>query len=56
MTLTSEYHAVTFGKNSFWLPQYLRTDLTERDPSKTGIFLAEYSNCRKFGAEVTIRP
>ena len=56
MTLSSEYRPVTIGKNSFWLPQYLRADLTERDPSKTGIFLAEYSNCRKFGAEVQILP
>jgi hypothetical protein len=56
MSLLSEYGPVTIGKNTFWLPKYLRTDLTERDPAKTGIFLAEYSNCRKFGAEVTILP
>jgi hypothetical protein len=56
MILTSEYHPVTFGKNTFWLPEYLRTFLRERDPLKTGMFLAEYSNCRKFGAEVQILP
>jgi hypothetical protein len=56
MTLSSEYSPVTIGKNSFWLPQYLRTDLTERDPEKTGMFLAEYTNCRKFGAQVQILP
>jgi hypothetical protein len=56
MILSSEYGSVTIGKNSFWLPQYLRTELTERDPSKTGTFLAEYTNCRKFGAEVQILP
>jgi hypothetical protein len=56
MTLSSEYRPVAIGKNSFWLPQYLRADLTERDPEKTGMFLAEYTNCRKFGAEVTILP
>jgi hypothetical protein len=56
MTLSSEYGPVTFGKNSFMLPQYLRTELTESDPAKTGTFLAEYTNCRKFGAEVQILP
>ena len=56
MMLSSEYGPVTIGRNSFWLPRYLRTDLTERDPLKTGIFLAEYSNCRKFGGEVTLQP
>ena len=56
MSISSEYHPVTIGKSSFWLPQYMRTELTERDPEKTGAFLAEYSNCRKFGSEVTILP
>ena len=56
MTLTSQYAPIPIGKNAFWLPVYLRTDLTERDPTKTGTFLAEYSNCRKFGVTVTILP
>jgi hypothetical protein len=56
ITLSSRHGPVAIGKNTFWLPQYLRTELTERDPSKTGTFLAEYTNCRKFGAEVQILP
>jgi hypothetical protein len=56
MMLSSEYGPATIGKNTYWLPPNLRTDLTERDPAKTGIFLAEYSNCRKFEVEVTLQP
>lgn len=56
MVASSEYGPVTIGKNTFWLPKYLRVETAERDPRKTGLFLAEYSNCRKFGAEVTLLP
>ena len=46
----------TIGEQQFWLPSMFLTEITERDPKKTGTFLAEYSNCKKFTAEITIRP
>jgi len=56
MSASSDYGPVTIGKNTFWLPRTLRIDTSERDPRKTGQYLAEYSNCRKYGAEVSFQP
>lgn len=56
IAVSSEYGPTAIGKNTFWLPKNVRMDTAERDPRKTGSYLAEYSNCRKFGAEVTILP
>jgi len=46
----------TIGERQFWLPKTFLTEITERDPKDTGTFLAEYSNCKKFSTEITIRP
>ena len=37
------------------LPKSFLTEITEKDRRNTGTFLAEYSNCKKFTAEITIR-
>ena len=52
----SDFKPVTIGDRQFWLPTNLRVETTERDPRKTNLFLAEYSDCKKFGADVTILP
>jgi hypothetical protein len=54
MTASSEYGPVSIGPNTYWLPKFVRVETVEHDTQKTGLYLAEYSNCRKFGAEVTI--
>jgi hypothetical protein len=46
----------SFGERQFWLPTMFLTEITQRDPNKTGTFLAEYSNCKKFTTQITIRP
>ena len=56
MSASSEYGPVTIGPNTFWLPKYVRMESVERDLRKSGVYLAEYRNCRKFGAEVTLVP
>jgi hypothetical protein len=53
--ITIDQVPFTIGERKFWLPKTFLTEITERDPRQTGTFLAEYSNCRKFTSEVTIR-
>jgi hypothetical protein len=45
------YGPTAIGEWRFWMPQSIRAEFTERDSKKTGIFAAEYSNCKKFIAE-----
>jgi hypothetical protein len=54
--ITIDQAPFTIGERQFWLPSRFLTEITERDPKRTGTFLAEYSNCKKFTAEITIRP
>ena len=54
--VTVEQAPVAVGDRQYWLPQTFRTDITERDPKKTSTFVAEYSGCRKFTAEISISP
>lgn len=55
-TMTVDYSPVTIGDREFWLPYTIRSDAAERNPKRTKTFLAEYTNCRKFKAEVKIVP
>ena len=34
----------------------MKTEATDRDPKKTKTFLAQYSNCKRFIAEIKIVP
>ena len=54
--VTVDQAPVVIGDRQYWLPQTFRTEITERDPKKTASFVAEYSNCKKFTAEVSISP
>jgi hypothetical protein len=53
---TVDYSPVLIGDRQFWLPNSMRTDATDRDPKKTKTFLAEYTNCKRFTAEIKIVP
>ena len=53
--ITIDQTPFTIGERQFWLPKMFLTEITERDPRETGTFLAEYSNCKKFTTEITIR-
>ena len=53
---TVDYGSVVIGDRQFWLPRSMRTDVTDRDPRKTKTFLAEYTNCKRFVAEIRIVP
>ena len=54
--VTVEQAPVSVGDKQYWLPQTFRTEIMERDPKKTASFVAEYSKCQKFTAEVSISP
>jgi len=54
--ITIDQTPVNIGERQFWLPKVFITDITERDPKNTGVFRAEYSNCKKFTTEILIRP
>jgi len=34
----------------------MRSDATDRDTRKTKVFLADYTNCKKFEADIKIVP
>ncbi len=53
--ITIEQMPFLIGDKEFWLPKSFLTEITEKDRRKTGTFLAEYSDCKKFTAEITIR-
>ena len=52
----ADFGPFTIGDHQFWLPKMIRTEVAERDAKKTGTHVAEYSNCRKFGADIRILP
>jgi len=52
----ADFGPFTIGEQQFWLPKMIRTEVAERDARKTGTHVAEYSNCRKFGADIRILP
>jgi hypothetical protein len=51
---TVEYGLTAIGDREFWLPLIMRSDATDRDPRKTKIFLADYTNCRKFTTDIRL--
>jgi hypothetical protein len=51
---TVEYGWTAIGDREFWLPLIMRSDATDRDPKKTNVFLADYTNCHQFTADVRL--
>jgi len=53
---TIEQMPYVIGDRQFWLPKLFLTEITWKDTRNTGTFRAEYTNCKKFTTEITIRP
>jgi hypothetical protein len=53
---TVDYGPVKIGESEFWIPTKIQADVTERNPRITFSYLAEYSDCRKFMADVKLSP
>jgi hypothetical protein len=53
---TVQYGPTAIGDREFWLPLIMRSDATDRDSRKTKVFLADYTNCKKFVAEIKLVP
>ena len=53
---TVEYGPTAIGEREFWLPLIMRSGATDRDSRKTKVFLADYTNCKKFVADIKIVP
>jgi hypothetical protein len=54
--ITIDQNPVTIGEKQFWLPKSFRTEVAEQDSRKINVFLAQYSDCKKFTTEISIRP
>ena len=53
---TADYGPVTIGDAEFWIPSRVRSEVTERDTTLTVRYEAEYTDCKKFTAEIKISP
>ena len=49
---TVDYGAVKIGDSTFWMPLHIRAEINEQNSKVTLSYIAEYSNCHKFMAEV----
>jgi hypothetical protein len=47
---------VDVGEKQYWVAKTFVTEILEKDARSGVSFLAEYANCKKFSAEITIRP
>jgi len=53
---TADYGPVTIGEQQFWMPIKIKAEVTERNSRATVTYIAEYSDCRKFTAEIKLLP
>jgi hypothetical protein len=53
---TVDYGTTAIGDREFWLPLIARSEATDRGTRKTRVFLADYTNCRKFSADIKLVP
>jgi hypothetical protein len=51
---TVDYGPAAIGGREFWLPLIIRSDATDRGTRKTKVFLADYTNCKKFAADIRL--
>ena len=51
-----DYGPVTIDGREFWLPHTMRSDAGEWDAKDTSTFIAEYTNCKKFVADIKFVP
>jgi hypothetical protein len=51
---TVDYGPVTIGGTEFWMPTRVRADVDERNSRLSVSYVAEYSDCRKFMADIKL--
>src|SRR5215813_6951525 len=51
---TVDYGPVTIGDTEFWMPTRVRADVNERNSRVSVSYVAEYSDCRKFMADIKL--
>jgi hypothetical protein len=51
---TVDYGPVTIGDTEFWIPTRVRADVNERNSRVSVSYAAEYSDCRKFMADIKL--
>jgi hypothetical protein len=52
--VTVDYGSVTIGEAKFWMPTRVRADVNERNSRVRVSYEAEYSDCRKFMADIKL--
>jgi hypothetical protein len=50
-----DYAEFEIGDSRFWMPKKARTELRVKKKSGSGVYMAEYSDCRKFTSSVEIK-
>jgi len=53
---TVDYGPMNIDEKQFWMPTKISAEVTERNSGATVTYLAEYSDCRKFTADIRIVP
>jgi len=53
---TADYGPVTIGDAEFWIPVKVRAEVAERYTTLSVRYEAEYTDCKKFTAEIKISP
>jgi hypothetical protein len=51
---TADYGPVTIGERQFWMPTRIRAEVNGRNPRVTVRYVADYSDCRKFTADIKL--
>jgi hypothetical protein len=54
--VTVDYGPVTIDENTFWIPMKVRAEVTERNSPSSVSYIAEYSDCKKFTADIKFLP
>jgi hypothetical protein len=58
LDITTDYGPVTIDEKLFWLPRSFRAEGANpsREKTRTFLYTAEYTNCKKFSAEIRLVP
>jgi hypothetical protein len=58
LVITSDYEPVTIDEKQFWLPKsfHAEGENPSREKTRTFLYTAEFTNCRKFGSEIRLVP
>jgi hypothetical protein len=53
-TTTVDYGPVSIDERTFWIPMRIRAEVTERDTRAAASYVAEYSDCKRFTADIRL--